>query len=230
MEEVNREVSKIQTQLHSSRRQLQALETKAPKSITSEVDGIRLSLRKADNRIEDISSQAQSFIKRLDDVEFANITVNMDPQMTWLNENLGKIVKDLEEAHSKTEGAISCTNELVYRALDVKQDVDFNNNKLTEYFDTATDLLNDAQAEVAASEGKLKVTQTSIFAKQREINQKNSLASSKRLQKAQLERQCQDKRNEIAQARRERKDRKEQAIASGVGRGSCCSSGLQLIE
>jgi chromosome segregation ATPase len=220
MEQIKREVREIESSLHSSRQLLYSLERVAERSITSEVDGIRTSLKKADHKIESVSSQVHAFRAQIEDVDNAERSVNMESQMTWLRDSLAKIVEDLEKAESSARTAIECTDTYVYKVMDLKQDVETNSSKLVEHHDNAAILLARAKSEVSASERSLLSIQEKVSTKEREINSKNTIATSKRQRKAVLERQCAAKRNDVAEARRQRERRKEQAVASTVRRSA----------
>jgi hypothetical protein len=62
----------------------------------------------------------------------------------------------------------------------------------------------------------LEYAHSQIRRKEQEIRDKTAEAASKRLRKKQLETDLGNKRAQIARAEQERKDRKEQAIASAV--------------
>lgn len=226
MEQIKREVREIESSLDSSRHLLYSLERVAERSITSEVDGIRTSLKKADHKMESVSSQVQAFRAQIEDVDNAEGSVNMESQMTWLRENLAKIMEDLGKAESSARTAIECTDTYVYKVMDLEQDVEAHSSKLIEHHDNAAILLARAKSEAFASERKLLSVQESVSTKEREINSKNTIATSKRQQKAVLERQYAAKCYDVAEARRQRERRKKQAAASTV-KGSALTVMLQ---
>ena len=216
MEQIKREVQEIESSLHSSRQLLLSLERSAKRSITSEVAGARTSLRKADHKIEGVSSQVHTFRAQVENVDNAETTVKMDAQMTWLCDSLAKIMDDFKEAESCARSAIEGTDEYVYKIMDLKEDVEWRSSKLTGHHSNATILLARAKSEVSASESSLLSIQEKVSSKAREIASKNRSAASKRRQKAGLEQQAAAKRAGIAEARRERERRKDRAAASTV--------------
>jgi hypothetical protein len=218
MEEITSEVGKIENNLHSSRRQLQTLEKSAKKSISSEVDGIRSSLKNGDTRVEYVTTQVRSFLSQIEYVDNVSTAVDMKPQMLWLRDNLQVIVSDLDAAKAKADSSIKCTEQYSYKVMDVGEEVDSSSNKLTEYHDEAAKLEEQAKSSLSSSESMLKKTQSTIERKEKEIKDKTAEAASKRQRKTQLEADLENNRQQVARAERERKDRKEQAIAGVV----CC--------
>jgi hypothetical protein len=87
MEETTSEVGKIQSTLLSSRSQLRLVETGAQKAISSEVDGLRSSLKTGDNRVEHTTTQVRSFLSQIEDVDDPTL-VDLNSQMIWLRDNL----------------------------------------------------------------------------------------------------------------------------------------------
>lgn len=219
MNNITSEVSQIETSLHSSRRQLQTLESSAKKSISSEVDGIRTALKNGDTRAENVTTQMRSFLTQVEHTDDADATVDMKPQMLWLRERLDVIVRDLDATKACADSAITCTESYTYKVMDVAEEVDANRNKLTECHDEAAKLAAQAQASLSASESMLEHAQSQIKRKEKEIKEKTAEAASKRLQKAQLEAEIETKRQKIAQSEKEREERKEQAIVGVVGHG-----------
>jgi len=216
MEEITSEVGKIQNSLHVSRRELQTLETSAKISISSEVDGIRSSLKNGDTRVEHVTAQVRSFLSQIEYTNEASTSVNIAPQMLWLHENLQVIVGDLDAAKAKADNSIRCTGQYSYKVMDVGEEVDAYSSKLTEYQDEAAKFAAQAKSSLSASESILEYTQSQIQRKEEEIRVKTSEVASKRLRKTQLEADIERKRQAAARADRERKGRKEQAIA-GTG-------------
>jgi chromosome segregation ATPase len=215
MEEITSEVSRIQQTLHSSRSQLQVLETSAKNAISSEVDGIRFSLKNGDSRVEHVTTQVRSFLSQ---IEYVNDSTSVDlkPQMIWLRDNLQVIVSDLDAAKAKADSSIECTEKYSYKVMDVGEEVDSASYKLTEYHEEAAKLEEQAKSSLSSSQSMLEHAQSQIKRKEQEIKEKTAEAASKRQRKKQLEADLQNKREQIARAERERKDRKEQAIASAV--------------
>ncbi|KAH8590060.1 hypothetical protein B0O99DRAFT_655118 [Bisporella sp. PMI_857] len=218
MEEITGEVSKIENGLHSSRYQLQTLETSAKGSISSEVDGLRSSLKNGDSRAEYVTDQMRSFFSQIQYINDVSTVVDIKPQMLWLHENLQVIVSDLDAAKAKADSSIKCTEKYSYEVMDVGEEVTSNSNKLTEYHDKVAKLEEQAKSSLSSSEIMLEYTQSQIERKEREIKEKMAEAVSKRRRKTQLETDLENKRQQVAHSERERKDRKEQAIV-GVGLG-----------
>ncbi|KIM96600.1 hypothetical protein OIDMADRAFT_148393 [Oidiodendron maius Zn] len=213
MEEITSKVTEIENCLHSSRCQLQTLETSAKKSISSEVDGIQSSLKNGYNRVEYIMTQVGSFLSQIEYVNDASTSVDMKPQVLWLHNNLQVIVSDLDIAKAKADSSIKCTEVYSYKVMDVGEEVDSSSNKLTEYQNEVVKLEGQAKLLMSTSETMLEYTRSQIECKEGEIREKTTEAASKRQSKTRLENDLEKNRQKAARAERERKDRKEQAIA-----------------
>lgn len=216
MEEITSKVTEIENCLHSSRCQLQTLETSAKKSISLEVDGIQSSLKNGYNRVEHIMTQVGSFLSQIEYVNDASTSVDMKPQVLWLHDNLQVIVSDLDTAKAKADSSIKCTELYSYKVMDVGEEVDSSSNKLTEYQNEVVKLEGQAKSLMSTSETMLEYARSQIECKEREIREKTTEAASKQQSKTRLENDLEKNRQQAARAERERKDRKEQAIAGVV--------------
>lgn len=226
MEEITSKVSKIENSLHSSRHQLQVLETSAKKSISPEVDGIRSHLKKGDSRVEYVAAQVRLFLSQIECPDDISTSVDVKPQMVWLRDNLQVIANDLDSAKDKAASSIKFTENYSYKVMDVGEEVDGSSYKLTEYHHKAAKLEEQSKSSLSWSEGKFKQTQSQIKYIEQKIGKKSIEAASKRVRKTQLETDLENARQQVARSERKRKHRKEDAIAGVV----CCCHVSSYLE
>jgi chromosome segregation ATPase len=216
MDKITREVNEIEATLHTSRTQLQTLERNAQNSISSEVNSIRTSLKSSDKRIEYVASQTRHFLSQIEYFNEAETCVDVQPQMTWLRDNLQSIVADLSTAEEQADSAIETTKDYSYKVMDIGQEVESNSSRLSEFHAQATSLAEQAQAALSASESMLEYTEDQIRKKEVEIKEKTAEAAAKRERKIELEVNIEKKRKEIETAEQNRKSRKEDSILGVV--------------
>lgn len=219
MEEITSNVSNIENSLHSLRRQLQILETSAKRSISSEVDGIRPSLKNGDSRVEYVAAQVRSFLSQIECPDDISTSVDMKPQMLWLSDNLQIIASDLDAATAKADSSIESTMNYTYKVMDIRQQVCYSRQQLIEYHNEAAGLEEQAKESLSWSERMLKRIQLQIDSIEDQIGEKSIKVESKRQRKTQLETNLENARQQVTRSERKRKHRKEDAI---VGVVCCC--------
>ena len=216
MDKVNSSVHRINRELVECRQKLQVIERSAETTVKAKVEDIRGNLKGADHLIDNVREQTTTYLHRLEDVEKASTTVNMQSQMTWLHNRLDDIILDLDAADSHAKDAAQSTNQYIYKVMDIKQEVEVNSSTLADHQLTAERLLALARSDVTENEARIRSANATISSNETSIKSKKATIETKTKSKANLEGQVAAKQNQINRARSEQRDRKAQAIGSGV--------------
>ncbi|KAM7186292.1 hypothetical protein V8F33_011888 [Rhypophila sp. PSN 637] len=216
MDNISSNVRKVQTNLHSSRRLLTTIESNGKRELTSEVSGMRDSIKAGDDKLVNASAQVRSYLLQIENVPKAETTVDMKPQMGWLHKSLDSVVSSFGEAQNAAGRALRCTTECSYRVLDVGQEVEKNREKLSDYQRQARVLADQASSSLRTSETLLREAREQMREKEAEIRRKTSEAAALRERKRELAREIPQKEAEIREAERQRQSKKEDAALAAV--------------
>lgn len=222
MEDLSRAVSDIQVSLDSSRQRLTTLEKNARRSVSSEVSEARTALKASDSKLQHTALQMRSYLKQIEYVSNAETSVDLAPQMTWLQDSLQSIASSFVDARGAADRALTSTMAYQCSVLDVGQEVEQSREKLSQCQSEATVLANQATSALETSEYLLLDAKRQIAQKEAEIAQKSTEAAAKRRRKTELESQISQKEVDIANAQRLRQGKKEDAAIGVVSCRSKC--------
>lgn len=227
MEDITRQVTQLQGDLHTSRSKLRMLKSTSKTDITNKIDAIRPPLSSAQRLIGHICSDNASFVARLEagtaNTGDPNSTPSPDdvlaevPQkLVTLRTKLDKVVRGLVAAHDATATAIDTTDAWGLQVMDVGQDVDVKSTELARCQTGAALLAEKARDDLAECRAALWSAESELRRKRAEVYNKEREVEGKREVKRRLMEQIEEKNRQVRAAEWERKERKEQAAVSGV--------------
>lgn len=224
MEEITRQVTQLQGDLHASRSKLRMLKSTSKTDITNKIDAIRPPLSSAQRLISHIYSDNASFVARLeagtastgDPNSTDDVLAEVPQKLVTLRAKLDKVVRGLMAAHEATATAIDTTDAWGLQVMDVGQDVDVKSTELAQCQTGAALLAEKARDDLAESRAALWSAESELRRKRSDVYHKEREVEEKREEKRQLTEQIEEKNRQVRAAEWERKERKEQATVSGV--------------
>lgn len=224
MEDITRQVTQLQGDLHTSRSKLRMLKSTSKTDITHKINAIRPPLSSAQRLIGHICSDNASVVARLeagtastgDPNSTDDVLAEVPQKLVTLRAKLDEVVKDLVAAHEATATAIDTTDEWGLQVMDVGQDVDVKSTKLALCQTGAALLAEKARDNLAKSRAALQNAESELRRKRSDVYHKEREVEGKREEKRRLMEQIEEKNGQVATAEGERKDRKAQALATGV--------------
>ncbi|KAK0750952.1 hypothetical protein B0T18DRAFT_59464 [Schizothecium vesticola] len=236
MEEITREVTQLQGDLHTSRSQLRMLKSTSKTDITNKIDAIRPPLASAQRPIGNICSDNASFVARIEagtastdpnSMPSPDVLAEVPQKLVTLRADLDNIVGRLVAAHEATATAINTTDAWGLQVMDVGQEVDVKSTELARCQTGAALLAEQARKDLAESRAALRSAESELRRKRADVRNKEREVEGKRELKTQLTKQVEEKNRQVAAAERERGERKGQAAVSGIA-GASLSSWLPL--
>ncbi|KAK4156564.1 hypothetical protein C8A00DRAFT_30530 [Chaetomidium leptoderma] len=222
MEQITREVTQLQSDLHTSRSQLRVLEQASKTDIASKVDAIRAPLKSGQKLLRTICANNAAFVARIEaaSTDPASLTsgalAELPHKLLGLRAELDQLVGHFESAHAATATAIDTTDSYALKVMDVGQEIDVGSAHLARCQTSAATLAAQARRELAESRAALERAETELAEKRAVVYSKKREVQRKKERKKELTEQIQQKNRQVAAAEKERSERKEQAAVSGV--------------
>jgi chromosome segregation ATPase len=214
MDSLRSKVTTIESSLQDSRRSLQRCENQARSGIGIEVVAMRQALLQGDQRISRVTSEVQSFMKLIEDLEPSE--VDLKPQVNWLSESIATILRDFETAESQANKAMQQTMNYQYSVNDIGQDIAVRQHDLIEAHKNGVELAAIAEAQLRQSEKLVIWAEDNMNQKTREINNKTTEAVNLRSQLYDYQGALRDREGDLAQAKRKAESKKGKALLGVV--------------